>query len=337
MTKYTDPATQSKLLDLYSMYKLDTKVAAMSGVSRVTLWRMANASEDGHPDLQECDWGGVIKAWHLHKLDALDMQIEDVQQRVTRDAAEGYYVDEVQGGIYHFVEDEYAMSLTDDEFKRQLAMDDDEREMLDYPKIWHDKFAREYNPRTRTFERIRVKRFIPPTLDAQAKVLAAFAPALFGDKRSIDLNMRGNIGLGVTVVGTQRPLPANVVEQIAPAMPPQALVYEDGDFDDILGPEPEPALRADGTQPEEQPMTEQSEQPAVPSSLTSDEQRILQQLRSPDPGVRKLAEMASAAMKRPAQPSASARPARPLPGPSNYTGSDQDDCAPRRPTGMKVI
>jgi hypothetical protein len=330
MTKYLDPATHSKLLDLYSMYKMDTKVAALSGVSRVTLWRMSNISLEG-TELQGVDWGGVIKPWHEHKLDALDMQVEDVQQRVTRDAAEGYYVDEVQGGIYHFIEDEYAMSLTDEEFNRQLALSDDDRDMLDYPKIWHDKYAREYNPRTRAWERLRVQRFIPPTLDAQAKVLAAFAPELFGDKRSITL--QGSIGLGVTVVGTRPPIPPEYLAQAAsPPLPPppEALVYEDGDFEDILGPAPSE---------EETPMTEEPTPaaPAAPSTLTTEQQRILEQLRSPNPGVRAFAEKAQAALARSASGAAPATPAPALrPAGQPYSNGDQDDCAPRRPNGFKV-
>jgi len=174
--KFNDPDVQSKLLDLYAMYKLDTKVAEMSGVSRTVLWRMEGWSEEGKEGLQEVEWGGVIKAFHLHKLDALDMHITDVQQRVTRDAAEGYYVDEVQGGIYHYIDDEYACGLTEKQFQIELAYDDEIRELLGVPRVWEDKKLRIFNPRSQIWERQRVQRYVQPTLDAQSKVLAAFAP-----------------------------------------------------------------------------------------------------------------------------------------------------------------
>ena len=134
MTKYSDPELQSVLLDLYAMFGTDSEVARKSGVSRVTLWRMQNMSEDGHPDLQECDWGGVIKPYHQQKLDALDIQIEDVAQRMTRDAGQGQWVPVVHGGFARFREDEYALSLSASEFKEQLAMSDDEREFYGYAR-----------------------------------------------------------------------------------------------------------------------------------------------------------------------------------------------------------
>src|SRR6266568_9290845 len=98
MAKFNDPEIQSLLLDLYAMHGADTTVARLSGISRVTLWRMSKSSEEDHPDLQEVDWGGFIKPYHEHKLDALDLHIEDVQQRMTHDAGHGQWIDEVHGG-----------------------------------------------------------------------------------------------------------------------------------------------------------------------------------------------------------------------------------------------
>src|SRR6185437_2259610 len=100
MTKYSNPEVQSLVLDLYAMHGKDSVVAELSGVSRITLWRMATMSMEGHEAFQDCDWSGLIKPYHEHKLDALDMHVEDIAQRVTRDAAQGYYVDEVHGGKY---------------------------------------------------------------------------------------------------------------------------------------------------------------------------------------------------------------------------------------------
>src|SRR6266404_1725663 len=138
MTKYSDPEVQSLLLDLYAMHGTDTTVARLSGVSRTTLWRMNAASADGEPDLQETDWGGVIKPWHEHRLDALDMQIEDVQQRMTRDAGQGQFIPVVYGGFARFRECEYAHSLTAAQFNEQLTYDDEMRDLLGVPRVWED-------------------------------------------------------------------------------------------------------------------------------------------------------------------------------------------------------
>jgi hypothetical protein len=317
--KSNKPEVQSLVLDAFATYKISTRVAEITGVSRTLLWRMAKMSEEGHPDFQNVDWGGEEKPYHEHLLDALDMAVEDIQQRVTRDAAEGYYVDEVQGGCYHFVEDEYAVSLTEAEFKNQLAMDDETREMCGFPRIWHDKMLREYDVRSRVWARVRVKKYIAPTVEAQAKVLAAFAPEVFGDKRRIDLNVSG--GLGVSVIGTAMKPPQQVIDvTTVEAITDQSadeIEYNDTEY-----------------QPPEAPMVETPFTADPSSPLTPEQQRILQRARSANPLAQELAARAAAKM---AEGNAPVAPKPIQPPPSTYRGDDMADDVPRSPRGMKVI
>jgi hypothetical protein len=199
--KYADPEIQSLVLDLYAMHGTDVTVSNLSGVSRTTLWRMSRASEEGEPGLQECDWGGKIQPYHLHKLDALDAHIEDVQQRLTRDAGQGQWIPVVYGGFARWKEDEYAMSLSPKEFE----------DALELGVVWHDKMLRILS-KTGVWERVPLMQYLPPTLEAQSKVLSSFAPETFGDRRKITFD--GNMSLGVTVVGKQSIPPPEVMTLI---------------------------------------------------------------------------------------------------------------------------
>jgi hypothetical protein len=313
MTKYSDPELQSVLLDLYAMHGTDTTVAKLSGVSRVTLWRMQNMSEEGQAELQECDWGGVTKAWHLHKLDALDIQIEDVAQRMTRDAGQGQWVPVVHGGEMKWREDEYAMSLSPKEFE----------DALDLGLCWHDKKLRVRNEKTGIWERQQIEVYVPPTLDAQSKVLASFAPETFGDKRRIDLQVTG--GLGVHVIGTPIKPPQHLVD-ITPTV--EAITDETDQSVADAEIEYQPPEAATMSEPE--PFT-----PNPDSPLSEEQQRILARSRSANPLAAELAARAAQKMAQANAPVA-AKPIQPPP-PSTYRGDDQDDCIPRQPRGMKVI
>lgn len=325
MTKYNSAEVQSLLLDLYAMHGTDTSVARLSGVSRVTLWRMSKASEDGEPSLQECDWAGVIKPYHEHKLDALDLHVEDVMQRVTRDAAQGQFIPVVYGGMPQWRDCEFAHSLTAAQFKEYLEMSDEDRDFYGVPKVFEDRKMRGLNSRTGIYERVQVETYLPPTLDSQAKVLSAFAPETFGDRRRVDLNVTG--GLGVTVIGQNRP-PPQVVVDVTPAITNQV---EDGEFQepfDLSEPTEEPAVLA---QPE--PFT-----PDPNSPLTEEQQKIMARARS---GNGLVAELAQRALQKEAERATAAttasapRPEQPPP-PSTIRDSDQDDTIPRSPRGMKV-
>jgi hypothetical protein len=324
MTKYSDPAQQIAWLDAMAMHGQSTVAAKVTGISRTTGWQMGKLSEEGHPDLQEVEWGDNIQPFHLHLLDALDMAVEDVQQDMTRAAAQGRYLDTVWHGAYAFEDDEYAMSLSEKDFQ----------DALDIGIVWHDKKKRVLNPTTGMWERVKIKTFIPPTVDGQSKILSSFAPETFGDKRRIDMNVNSN--LGVTFVGHNFNAPPQV-EVLAPEVPQ----IEYNDAGQVAEPykEQQPNDTVIDEQPEEpvisEPATPEPEQPSRPSSLSPEQKAILERLRSPNLAVRKLAEMASQALNRPAK-AAPVRPAPPVSPPNSYS-NDQDDCVPRRPGGYKVV
>jgi hypothetical protein len=311
MSKYDKPEIQSLLLDLFAMHGTDTAVARLSGVGRVTLWRMDTMSLEGKESLQEVDWGGVIRPWHMHKIDALDLHITDVQQRMTHDAGHGQWVPVVHSGEMKWRDDEYAMSLSPKEFE----------DAVELGSCWHDKKLRVQNPKTGVWERVQIETYIPPTLDAQSKVLASFAPETFGDKRRIDLNVSG--GLGVSIIGKAIQPPQHLLDitSAVPAITDQADEAEDIEYDEIEQP-PEAVMS--------EPFT-----PDPNSPLTEEQQRILARSRSPSPLAADLAARASQKMAQTSAPVA-AKPLQPPP-PSAYKGNDPDDCIQRIPRGMKVV
>jgi hypothetical protein len=202
-------------LDALVAHGVTTTASKIVGVSRVTIWRITNASEAGDPDLQEIEWAGLMQPFHLHLLSALDMSIQNVQEDVTHAAWKGRMIEPVVGGIYQFEDCEHAMSLSPKEFEAQLAMDEEMRDMLGYPKVWYDRKKRVLDPVTGIWERVRTKQFLPPTLEAAAKVLSAFAPDVFGDKRKIDVTMNGSLGVSVGApFGSKPPIEVGYVQPL---------------------------------------------------------------------------------------------------------------------------
>jgi hypothetical protein len=184
-------------LDAFATCGTATAASKAAGISRATIWRAANLSEQGAPELQEIAWGGTTQPFHLHLIDILDQAIESIQQDATHAAWQGRFVEPVIGGIYQFEDCEFAMSLTPKQFEEQLVLDEEVRDMCGFPRVWHDKKKRTLNPKTGTWERVRTKQFIPPTIDLQAKILSAFSPETFGDKRRVDVTMQGSLGVSV--------------------------------------------------------------------------------------------------------------------------------------------
>jgi hypothetical protein len=306
----------SRVLDAYLMTKVASKVAVMCDISRATLYRMSEASERGEEAFQNIEWGGETKAYHEHLFDIMNMAVEDVNERVVATAATGYYVDDVVGGCYHYVDCEYANSLSDKEFAAQLAMSEEDRELFGYPRIWQDKKKRTWDARAQEWSRHRVQKFIAPTIEAQAKVLAAFAPELYGDKRRLDVNLNGNIGLGVTVIGKTLQ-PPQIATEVTPLLIDQTI--EDVEFNDT-----------EYTPPEDTVMTE-----IEPSPLTDEQQKILERARSGNPLAQ---ELAARALKKQAEASAPVAP-KPMqpPPPTKPFSNDQDDCRVIPTRGYKVV
>jgi hypothetical protein len=270
--------------------------------------------------LQEVSWGGVIKPWHQHRLDAIDMAVSGVQQRMMRDAGQGQWVPVVHGGEMKWRDDEYACSLTAKQFEEHLAMDEETREMCGLPRVWEDKKLRVQNPKTGVWERQQIETYLPPTLDAQAKVLSALAPETFGDKRRIDLNVSG--GLGVSVIGTAIKPPQHLLD-IEPAVEAITDQTDAEDAEVVEYQQPEATMS--------EPFT-----PDPNSPLTEEQQRILHRSRSPSPLAQELASRAAQKLAEVPAPAVQ-KPIQPPPPPSSNRFDDQDDCVQRQPRGMKVI
>jgi hypothetical protein len=319
--KFNDADLQSLLLDLFAMHGTDAEVSRQSGVSRVTLWRMENWSMEGKEGLQEVNWGGVIKPWHMHKLDALDMHVTDVQQELTFSSSRGRKIPMVAAGAYCFEDCEYAASLTAKQLKEHLEMDDEMRELLSVPRVWEDRKKRVLNPKTGFYERVRAVQDIAPSLEAQAKVLSALAPDVFGDRRRIDLNVQG--GLGVTVIGQPIQPPRHLVD-ITPAV---EAITDQTDAED--------AEVIDYNEPPEAIMPEQPFTPDPASPLTEEQQRILARSRSASPLTAELAARASAKLAEVPAPAVQ-KPIQPPP-PSSNRFDDMADDVVRVPRGMKVV
>jgi hypothetical protein len=289
MTKYTNHDILRSWLDAYAMLGKDTEVAKMCKVSRVTLWRAAKASEDLDPDLQDVLWGDISKPYHEQKLDALDMQIENVQQDITVVAGQGRLIPMVHSGAYCFEDCEFSMSLSASEFKYHLALDDETRDMLGYSRVWEDKKLRVQNRRG-IWERVRAMAFIAPTVEAQAKVLSSFAPDVFGDKRKIDLNVAAT--LGVRVIGKTLQPPPHLVD-VTPAVP--EIEYNSTVPTPARALEPAEFTEIDPDEDEAQALPAQ---PIDDSVLDGEQRAILERLRSPSLLVRDLAEKAEQALKK---------------------------------------
>jgi hypothetical protein len=230
----TDPNLLPGYLDALMEHGTAVTASKVAGISRTAIWRISNLSENNDPDFPEyqtIDWGGTIAPFHVHLWSCLDQAVESVQQEMTFAAWRGRFLPVFHSGFQRFQECEYAMSLTEKQFEKELAYDDQTRDLLGVPKVWPDKMKRVWNSDTNQYERQPLLQFVPPSVEIQSKVLSALAPTVFGDKRSVHLD--GNLSLGVTVIGEKRTPPPEVQavmkKQLAAPVPP--VISHDPDSD----------------------------------------------------------------------------------------------------------
>jgi hypothetical protein len=338
--KFTQDGKLIEVLDNVLRFGSLNKACDASNIAAMTLSRWRRWSEDGVAAFQEIVYRDFIQPFHIHVEDCIMQSVDEIESITRAAARDGFTRPTINKGEYRYQDCEYAYSLSSKEFEYQLKLDDETREMCGYPRIWEDKKKRVFNEETGIWERVKVMEWIPPSLDAQALVLRSWSDR-YADKRSLNINGRLDINqsLGVTVIGKPLLPPPPHVEVITPQVA-EAIndgatdaVYDEIDNDD----EPLEDERMSAQEPElaadEASLASAASQ--EPSSLSPDQRAILERLKSPNPSVRKLAEVANAAMNRPAKPVA-ARPLAP-PAPSTFTGDDQDDTIQRRPVGYKVI
>jgi hypothetical protein len=321
------------------MHTTGRRAEKVTGIHRNTARNWANLSEQGHPDLQEVEYGGLIKPFHEHLLDCIDESIEDLDAEFRHTSLHGQWVPQIWHGNFCFEDHEAAMAMSEKEFQ----------DACDLGLAWPDKKRRVRNEETGEWERVKIMQFIPPSVDAVTKVLSSYAPETYGDKRSIKMEV--NASLGVTVVPPfgvpKRPQEVEVLrdavtDAIAQIPVETALVeiddeveqYQIAPNDDepepVEQPEPDCGLSIEVEEPEPEP---EPVYPA-PSPLTPEQQAILARARS---GNGLAADLAQHALKKLVQQPNAAPAATPRPPVSNSSDMDEDDAAIRRPGGVKVV
>lgn len=279
MVKYNEEGKLVTVLDNIMRFGSLNKASDASGINAWTLSRWRRKSEDGDEQFQEVDYQGLVQPFHMHVEDAIEQSIDEIESILRTSARDGHMKPTINKGQYSYEDDEYAMSMTEQEFN----------DALDLGLVWPDKKKRVLDPATGMWERVKVMEWSPPSVEAQALVLRSWSDR-YADRRSLNINgnMNMNFVPGVTVMGG----PARVEPP-----PKQLEVFEAITVADTapLG-EPEPvtdAEYADIAEPE-QPV----EQPDGPSTLDAEQQRIMERLRSRNPLARELAEKAEENLKR---------------------------------------
>jgi hypothetical protein len=299
-----------RVLDAILQYGSLTKAANAAGVDRWTISRWRKASEEGAEPYQEIDYRGVIQSFEAHVQDTIEQSIDEIESNLRGSARDGYFCPCVWRGEYQHEADEYAESLSLEQFEIECELG----------LCWPDKKRRVLNETTAVWARVKIMEWIPPSVDAQTIVLRSWSDR-YADKRSLQVSGRLDVNqtLGVTVMGTPR---------VAP--PPQQL--------QIISPEVADAVNENVTdavfdEPDDEPTPVEPTPGFTPdpaSPLSAEQQAILARARS---GNRLAADLAERAVNRkPANV-----PVRPASPPSPSRDLDQDDSAPRNPVGTKVV
>jgi len=312
-----DQETFVAVLDAIMTYGSLTKACAAARIDPVTLSRWRRASEDGDEKFQEVDYRGLVQPLHSHVEDTIEQSVDEIESNFRASTRDGIWRAVLFQGQYQYEDDEHALSLTEKDFQVELELG----------LVWADKKRRVRNEVTGEWERVKVREWLPPSTEAQTIILRSWSDR-YADKRSINFNGRLDVSqsVGVTVMPRTPMPPPPQLQIITPQLSDQVNeAVTDATFEDILGPEPEPAPEIE----EDEPMPEQPA-PREPSPLTEEQRAILARARS---GNSLAADLAARAINRPA--ASNALPPRPMPPPSR--DMDQDDAVPRRPVGSKVV
>lgn len=224
------------------------RAAKINGLHYATIRRWRIAAEEGHPEFQEIEYGGVIQRFDQHLLDALDCSVEHIESELRSSSLLGKWVPVFHHGAQCWKEDE-----------RLVAMDPALREMLGYTDLYE---------RDEQGNRVPLLQFVPASIDGIIKVLSSYSET-YADKRHIKMDMNAN--LGVTVIGKVRPLAqVEVLREVAKIAAP---TY-DSDLEDLLGPEPVIDMQVKDTEPEpeiivaDEPATMNEEERTIRSAPT---------------------------------------------------------------------
>jgi hypothetical protein len=314
-----DQETFVAVLDAIMTLGSLTKACKAANIDPVTLSRWRRASEDGDDKFQEVDYRGLVQPLHSHVEDTIEQSVDEIESNFRASTRDGIWRAVLFQGQYQYEDDEHALSLSEKAFQDELELG----------LVWADKKRRVRNEVTGEWERVKVREWLPPSTEAQTIILRSWSDR-YADKRSINFNGRLDVSqsVGVTVMPRTPMPPPPQLQIITPQLSDQVNeAVTDATFEDILGPEPEPAPEIE----EDEPMPEQPEPPREPSPLTEEQRAILARARS---GNSLAADLAAQAINRPAPKPAPARPF--VPPPSSYDGDMPDD-VPRSPRGVKVV
>jgi hypothetical protein len=274
--KYKRDGMFAEILDNILTFGSLGKASAASNVDPWTISRWRRLSEDGHGDFQAVDYRGVIQPFHLHVEDAIEGSIDEIESNFRASARDGYYVPALWHGEFCYERDDEV-----------VAMDQATRDMLGIT----DDFKWVTNPSTGCKQRQKIMVWIPPSVDAQVKVLSSWSER-YSDKRSLKVDMNVTT-LGVTVLRDGPPY------QVAAAPTVQLEIIE-----------PQPATVPDAPREIAAVDVEISDQCsfhqvglpvhdlAAGSSLSQEQREILKRLRSQSPLVQDLAKKAEANLSR---------------------------------------
>jgi len=153
------PTCSRSCLDPLRHVQLDTKVAEMSGVSADRPMANGGWSEEGKEDCRK--WNG---AGHQGVPICTSSTRSTCTSRTFNSASRAtpprlLRSDEVQGGIYHYIDDEYACGLTEKQFQIDWHMTTRYANARRPPRVG-DKKLRIFNPRSQIWERQRVQRYV---------------------------------------------------------------------------------------------------------------------------------------------------------------------------------
>jgi hypothetical protein len=229
MTRKTDPDLLIRILDTYTSgitNSLQT-VASMNGVSFASVYTWLKDPEIIIPEYMgeiNIPFGKAMNlARNVAKAITISRSLED---RVLN----GLRVQIVHHGAFLYVDDEAAIRATDEDFKWGVEAG----------IFWPDKKMRD-----KAGNRIVATKIEAPPAQLVEVYARANMPAVYGNKNEV--TVKGNVGIAVSTIGAQRPLP---VQFQTPPPPPQLeavteTASDDGEvyseaasLDELLGVEP---------------------------------------------------------------------------------------------------
>jgi hypothetical protein len=272
MTKLSPEKLVRYLDNLHRLVSMNMAAPA-SGLDVRTVTRWRHASEDGAEEFANVTYRGITQSFHEHIQDEIEQSVGEIESDLRGAARSGRLTPQTYKGDRCYEDDEEAIAADEKSFK----------EGVELGLFWPDKKKRIRNPSTGVFERVPLMMWQPPSVEQQMAVLRAWG-GKYQDKRSVDVNMNGNVNLGVTVAGGigGPPRPA-----VAPPLKQLEIVeaITEATFAEVVD-----------------EVTADDDEPAPEGVFTTEQEQILERSRSSNALVRDLANKALERQNRTANP-----------------------------------